>query len=100
MQEPSSCARLDSRGGCPHTIWSSPAVLLVLLDDVVVGHTGDVVADHAWQRFPLGLFLIAGWKGFGVLHPESEQVADDALGSVLLRLQCRAEVEILIEEVF
>ncbi len=48
-----------------------PAMLLVLLVNVGVGHAGDVVADHAGQRLGLGFgfFLVAAWELVGMRHP-------------------------------
>lgn len=39
------------------------AVLFVLFDDEVVGHTGDVITDHAGQRFLAGFLLIVVRQG-------------------------------------
>ena len=39
------------------------AVFLVLFDDEMVGHAGDVVADHAGQGFLRGFLLIVVGQG-------------------------------------
>src|SRR3989442_5215850 len=49
------------------------AVLLVLLVDEVVGHAGDVVADHARERVLFRLFPVASRIIYRFLHPELEQ---------------------------
>src|SRR5579872_7094709 len=43
------CARRTAEGSCPHTnpCSTNSAAFFVLLEDEVVGHTGDVVADDA-----------------------------------------------------
>jgi hypothetical protein len=50
------------------------AVLFVLLEDEVVGHASDVVADYSGQRifFLLDLVAVVVREGFGVVHPEGE----------------------------
>ena len=58
------------------------AVFGVLVEDEVVGHAGDVVADYSWQGFAGGLLLVVGRQGCRIRHPEGEQVADYAFGSV------------------
>ena len=39
------------------------AVLLILFDDEMIGHAGDVIADHARQRFLRGFFLVIVRQG-------------------------------------
>ena len=60
-----------------------------MFEDEVVGHAGDVVADDAGQGVFFGpdLFLVIVWKGFRVVHPEGEELADDAFGIVFFPSQ-------------
>jgi hypothetical protein len=41
----------------------SEAILLILFDDEMIGHAGDVVADHAGQGFLLGFLMIVVRQG-------------------------------------
>ena len=66
---------------------SIAAVLFVLLEDEVVGHAGDVVADDARERIFLGFFLVIAGKSCGMIHPEGEEFADDALRVIFFSRQ-------------
>jgi hypothetical protein len=51
---------------------TSSAILLVLLVDKVIRHSGDVVANYAGERFLPGFFLIALRQALRFCHPEFE----------------------------
>ena len=66
----------------------------------MIGHAGDVIADYAGQRLGFGFVLIVVRERFRMVHPESEQLTDDAFGRVFLIRQRRAEIESFVEKVF
>src|SRR5207248_4623737 len=75
-------------------------VLFVLLINIRICHARDVVANDAGQWLGICLFLVAGGKSFGMLHPKLEEIADDALTILFLRFERRAVVKVLIQELF
>src|SRR5579864_1903794 len=46
------------------------AVLFVLLENKMIGHAGDVIADDTWERVFFRLVLIAVRQGVRMRHPE------------------------------
>ena len=76
------------------------AILLVLLEDEVVGHAGNVVADDAGQGLARGLLLIVGREGGAIRHPEGEEFADYALGGIFFGFESGAEIEIFVKKFF
>src|SRR4029077_19532088 len=78
--------------------WLPAAVLFVLLVDEIVGHAGDVIANHTRQCFLLSFLLVTGGKGSRLLHPKRKQFADNALGIMLFGLQRRTKVQVFIEK--
>src|SRR5215469_10363697 len=48
------------------------AVFLVLFEDEMIGHAGNVVAYYAWERVFFCLVLIGVRQGFRMQHPEIE----------------------------
>src|ERR1051326_7240773 len=94
---PASPSLHSRRRLSPH---ASPAVFFVLLEDEVIGHTGDVVADDAGKRFFLGFLLVVTRESLGIFHPESEKFADDPLGVVFFVGQAGAEVDGLVQKIF
>ena len=76
------------------------AELLVLLVNIRVRHSRDVVADDARQGLCLGFLLIALRQLLRVLDPKVKKVGNDALCIVFFRIEGWTEVKILVEEVF
>src|SRR6185312_12196787 len=72
------------------------AILLVLLVNKIVSHACDVVANHTRQGLLPRFLLIALRQAFWFRHPEVEELANHALRVILFRLQCGAEVEVLV----
>ena len=70
----------------------------MLVQDVVVGHASQVVADDTRRALLRDALLVVGGKGLGMLQPVSEEVSDDLLAIGLLRSQRIAVVEVLGEE--
>ena len=56
------------------------AVLFVLLEDEVVGHAGDVVADYTRKGIFFGFFLVVVRESRRMLHPEGEKFLDYSFG--------------------
>src|SRR5579871_5562043 len=77
--------------------WSG-AEFFVLLQDVGIGHAGDVIADHARQGLGDGLFAIVAGEGGRIAHPVGKQVGDDALGVDLFRLEVRTVIKVAVKE--
>jgi len=63
-----------------------PALLLVLLIDIGVGHAGNIVANDPGQRLSPCLFLVVAGKLLRMGHPKLKQVAHNPLCSLLLGL--------------
>jgi len=60
----------DDRLSCSAALTATK--LFILLDDEGVGHTRNVVADGAGERFLFGFLLVIMRQGLGMLHPEAE----------------------------
>src|SRR5208282_709900 len=72
-------------------------ILLILLINERIGHAGNVVADHARQRFLRGFFAVAARQVVGLFHPVGEELSGNALGVFLLGCQRRTVVKVFVE---
>ena len=54
-------------------------MFFILFDDEMIGHSGDVIADHAGRRFGLGFIAIIARQVGWILHPEAKEFLNDAL---------------------
>src|SRR5436853_6916102 len=95
-QEFDAFGRSDSDGTRQKLSSSRPAIFLVLLINVSVGHASDVIAYDSRARlgFAFCFFQVTGGELFRPLHPEIKELGNDALRIFFFGLERRAIIQI------
>src|SRR5262249_5855567 len=63
---------------------------MVLLEDIVIGHSRQVVTDHTIDRLAAELLLVGHWQLFRESQEVFEELGDYVLRLLLFRFQLRA----------
>src|SRR6185369_11868624 len=79
-------------------IRSLPHQLLVRATDEPVGHSGDVIANHAMNRLAGGLLQVVIRHAVGLLDKKSEQLRDHGGGASALARQRFGRIDGAVQE--
>src|SRR5271154_765515 len=70
---------------------------MVVTEDVLVGHAGNVIRNHARRALFVNLRRMAGRKQFRIRNPCSKECCDHLLGFLMVTREFRRIVEMNVE---